>query len=240
MTINNLIYNLARYFSWLYFRHWERWELLIIVLISLALLLLIIRQQLKGTSRNVYPNQYKERSPVIGVKLADARGRMKNPDLKKDRSTSLSKKHKKENKTKEQSEKLNKQIQLLQLEIGKHKENETRLEQQITELIAANKKLQQKAVVNNRAIQSDVQKPGESSTSLDKLQQKMTKYKQAKQYSKRQIIELPGINKQLRHELAKSQNVGQLSSFEEEPLDVQKLKAVADLAKQIQGRRRRH
>jgi hypothetical protein len=84
-----------------------------------------------------------------------------------------------------------------------------------------------------------VQKPGEPSTSLDKLQQKMTKYKQAKQYCRRQIIELPGINKQLRHELAKNQNAGKLSSLKEELLDVQKLKAIADLAKRIQIRRRR-
>jgi chromosome segregation ATPase len=239
MTVNNLIYHLTKYVSWLYFRHWERWELFIIVLISLVLLLLMIRQQLKGTTKNVYANQFRERSSIIGVKLADSRIRPKKQDLKNDRPASLSKKHKKENKTKEQLEKLNKQIQLLHLEIGKHKENETHLEQQITELITANKKLQQKVVVNNRAIQSDVQKPGESSTSLDKLQEKMTKYKQAKQHSKRQIIEVPGINKQLRHELAESQNAGQISTLKEEPLDVQKLKAIADLAKRIQRRRRR-
>ena len=44
MTVNNFIYKLAKYLSWLYFRHWERWELLIIALFSLVLLLLIGRK----------------------------------------------------------------------------------------------------------------------------------------------------------------------------------------------------
>jgi hypothetical protein len=276
MTVNNLIYKLTKYFSWLYFRHWERWELLIIVLISLALLLLIIRQYRKGTARNVYVNQFRERSTIIGANLADTRSRLKNQDLKKDRSASLSKKHKKEKKTKEQLENLNKQIQLLQLEISKHEQNEKLLEQQITELTAANNKLQEKTVINHRAAQSDRQ-PAGAPASVDNLRQKITKNRQSEQYSERQIMEVPGANEQPRQEVAKSQKNEQQSSnrigqalrnlsrqrvleslqpdrtlrektehfktskeVREEPLDVQKLKAIAELAKQIQGRRRRY
>ena len=144
MTVNNLIYKLTKYFSWLYFRHWERWELLIIVLISLVLLLLIIWQRRKASTRNVYANRVGEHSPIIGVKLADTRSRTKIEDLRKYRSTSLSKKQTKQKKKKEQLEKVNKQIQLLQHEISKHKQNEAHLEKQIVELTTANKELQEK------------------------------------------------------------------------------------------------
>jgi hypothetical protein len=269
MTVNNLIYKLTKYFSWLYFRHWERWELLIIVLISLVLLLLIIWQQRKTTNRNIYANRIRERSPIIGVKLADTRSRTKIEDLKKYRSASLSKKHTKQKKEKEQLEKFDKQIQLLQLEISKHKHNEARLEKQIVELKAANKELQEKAT------QSDKQQSAGASVSNHKLQQKMTGHQQAEQYPKQQIIEKPVINKQPQQEFAKSQKTRQTQTGEsktlknqsknkaikpykpnwmlrektgqvripkelrEEPLDVQKLKAIAELAKKIQGQRRK-
>jgi anion-transporting ArsA/GET3 family ATPase len=277
MTVNNLIYKLTKYFSWLYFRHWERWELLTIVLISLILLLLLIWQHRRGKTRNIYVNQIRERSPIIGVKLADNRSHLKIEDLKKDRLALLHKTSTKQKKTKEQLEKLNKQIQLLQFEISKHKQNEVRLEQQVTELTTANKKLQQKAVVNNQVEQHDKQQPEKVSASKDKLQQKMSKSKQAEQYPKRQIFEMPAVNEQPQHELAKSIKAKQQSSRQsgdvksptnqskhraikyrepnwmhrektqqerisressEQPLDVEKLKALADLAKQIRGQHR--
>ena len=115
MTVNNLIYKLTKYFSWLYFRHWERWELLIIVLISLVLLLLIIWQQRKALTRRIYVNQVRERSPIIGVKLADNRSHLKIEDLKKDGLSSFPKKYAKLKKTKEQLAKLNEQVQQLPL-----------------------------------------------------------------------------------------------------------------------------
>ena len=276
MTVNNLIYKLTKYFSWLYFRHWERWELLIIVLISLILLLLIIWQHRRGTIRNVYVNQIRERPPIIGVKLADNRSRLKIENLKKDRSAFSHKTSTKQKKTKEQLEKLNKQIQLLQLEIGKHKQNEERLEKQVTELMTPNKNLPQKAAVNNQVEQSDKQQPDKMSA-FDNFQQKMNKHKEAGIYSKRQIIEMPTVNEQPQHELAKSrrarqqsaQQTGEVKSptdqskhkaieskepnwmlreknqqvraskdISEQPLDIEKLKALAALAKQIRGQRR--
>jgi hypothetical protein len=270
MTVNNLIYKLTKYFSWLYFRHWERWELLIIVLISLVLLVLLIWQHRRGKTRNVYVNQIRERSPIIGVKLADNRSHLKIEDLKKGRSAFSHKTSTKQKKTKEQLEKLNKQIQLLQLEISKHKKYEVRLEQQVAELMTANKD-QQKSVVNNQVKQSDKQQPAGVPVSNDKLQQEMSKHKQAEQYPKRQIIEIPTVNEQPPQEIVKSkkdkqyltqktselkssakktkhrniepevpkwmlrEKTQQIRSSKELPLDVEKLKALAALAKQIQG-----
>ena len=267
MTVNNLIYKLTKYFSWLYFRHWERWELLIIVLISLVLLVLLIWQHRKGKTRTVYINQIRERSPIIGVKLADNRSHLKIEDLKKGRSAFSHKTSTKQKKTKEQLEKLNKQIQLLQLEISKHRKNEVRLEQQVTELMMANKKHQEKTLVNNQV--SDKQ-PAAAPASDDKPQQKMGKDKQAEQHPKRQIIEMPAVNQQPQQEIVKSkkdrqyltqktdelkssskkskrrdiesevpkwmlrEKTQQVRSSKELPLDVEKLKALAALAKQIQ------
>jgi hypothetical protein len=278
MTINDIIYGVAKYFSWLYFRHWERWELLIIALISVVLLLLIVRQQRKGAVKKVYANQFRERSPVIGVKLADSRSHAKSRVPKRDRPASLSKKDQKEKRTKKQLKNLNKQIQLLQLEISKHEQNEKRLEQQIAGLTTANNKLQEKTVKNHRVAQSDRQ-PAGAPASVDNLRQKITKKKKAEQYSEREIVGVPAASEQPRQEVAKSQKNEQQPSnrtgqpralrnlstqrvleslqpdrtlrektehfktskeVREEPLDVQKLKAIAELAKQIQGRRRRY
>ncbi len=221
MTVNNLIDKLIKYFSWLYFRHWERWELLIIVLICLVLLLLIIWQQQKGTTKSVYVNQVRERSPIIGVKLADNRSHLKIEDLKKDRSASLPKNHTKQKETKEQLEKLNEQIQQLQLEISKHKQIEVRLEQHVTELTAANEKLQHKAAVNNQVKQQARKQIGELTA------------------SKKQSIHRTNARKQSDRILReKTEKVRVSKELREQPLDVQKLKAIAELAKQIQRRPR--
>jgi hypothetical protein len=237
---------------------------------------LIIWQHRRGTIRNVYVNQIRERPPIIGVKLADNKSRLKIENLKKDRPSFSHKTSTKQKKTKEQLEKLNKQIQLLQLEISKHKQNEERLEKQVTELMTPNKNLRQKAVVNNQVEQSDKKQPDKMSA-FDNFQQKMNKHKQAGIYSKRQIIEMPTVNGQPQHELAKSrrarqqstQQTGEVKSptdqskqkaieskepnwmlreknqqvraskdISEQPLDVEKLKALAALAKQIRGQRR--
>ena len=277
MTVNNLIYKLIKYFSKLYFRHWERWELLIIVLISLVLLLLIIWQHRKSTNRSVYVNQVRKRSPIIGVKLADNRSHLKIEDLKKDGLASFPKKHAKLRKTKEQLEKLNEQVQQLQYEISKHKQTEARLECQVTELTAANEKLQHIATVNNQVKQSDKQQRAEALASDDKHRQKIAEHKQAEQQPKQQIIEVSVVKEKPQPESAESSTVkqqampqiGELTAskkqskrranarrqsdrilrektekvrvskeLREQPLDVQKLKAMAELAKQIQGRPR--
>jgi len=278
MTVNNLIYKLAKYFSWLYFRHWERWELLIIVLISLVLLLLIIWQQRKATTRSIYVNQVREHSPIIGVKLADNRNHLKIEDLKKGGSASFTKKYAKLKKTKEQLEKLNEQVQQLQYEISKHKQTEKHLEHQVKELTATNEKYRQNTTESNQVEQSEKQQPAEVSTSNDKLQQKITESKQAGKQNKQQVMEVQAVKEQPLCKPAESgtvkqqarQQIGELKDpnkpskrksdtrkqsdrmlkekteparipkeLREQPLDVEKLKAMAELAKQIHGRSKR-
>jgi hypothetical protein len=72
MTVEGLLNRLTEYFSWLYYRHWERWELLTIAIVAVAGLLLVVRAKRKA--RNVR-KRTRERSPIIGIKLAQHRGK---------------------------------------------------------------------------------------------------------------------------------------------------------------------
>jgi hypothetical protein len=187
----------------------------------LLLLLLMIWQHRRGKTRNIYVNQIREHSPIIGVKLADNRSNLKIEASKKDRSALLQKTGTKQKKTKEQVEKLKKQIQLLQLEISKHKQNEVRLERQVTELMTTNKKLQQETLVINRVKQQPTQRTGEIKSPINQ--------------SKHRTIESKELNWMLRE---KTQQVRTTKEISEQPLDVEKLKTLAALVKQIQGHRR--
>lgn len=249
MTFSNFIDKLAWFFSLLYFRHWERWELLVIVLICLVLLLLIIWQQRKSAIKSVYVNQIRERSPIIGVKLAD-RSHLRIEDVKHARSEPLSKKEVKQIKTKEQLSKLNKQVQQLQYEIDKHKRIEARLKSQVimltTELTTVNEQLRQNSVTSNQAGQKQKQQivevsagkeqpplePAETSTPRRQAKQKAIKSKAAQKSYNRRINTLiqPGKNIQESAEQAKLPK-----EVREQPLDVQKLQSIAELAKKIKS-----
>ena len=248
MTVNNLIYKLAKYLSWLYFRHWERWELLIIVLFSLVLLLLIIWQQQKATTRRIYVNQVRERSPIIGVKLADNRSHLEIEDLKKGGSASFPKKYAKLKKAKEQFEKLNEQIQQLQYEISKHKQTEARLKEHVKELTASNEKLQQNAVVNKQAEQKPKQQIIEVPAVKELPQRESAESGTVKQQAKQEIGELKAAQKPSKQRSTHKQpdrvfreekeQARIPKELREQPLDIEKLKAMAELAKQIHGRSR--
>ena len=278
MTVNILIYKITKFFSTLYFRQWEIWELLLIVSISLVLLLFIVWQQRKAATKRIHVNQFRERSPIIGVKLADNRSHLKIEDVKKKGLASSPKKKAKQRKTKEQVDKLNEQVQQLQYEISKHMQVEARLEHQVKELTSTNEKLRQNTIVSTPVEQSKKQQPAEVSTPIDKLQQKIAESKQAEQKPKQQIKEVPAVTEQSQQESDESsavrqqtqQQIGELKAdlklpksriiarrrsdrmlrekteparipkeLREQPLDVEKLKAIAELAKQIQGRRPR-
>jgi len=251
MTVSNLTDKLISFFSWLYFRHWERWELLIIVLICLVLLLLIVWQQRKGAIKSVYVNQVRERSPIIGVKLADNRSHLRIEDLKQSRSATLSTKHTKQAKTKEQLENLNQHVQQLQYEISKHKQTEEHLKHQVTELTTelktANEQLRQNAAVSNhieqKAKQQILEVPAikeqpshetaESSTVKQQAKQHASETKTTPKTSKRRINIRRQPDRLIRE---KTEQVKLSKELREQPLDVEKLKAMADLAKKIQNR----
>ena len=47
MTIDGIIDRLSGYFSWLFYRRWERWELLAITIGVLAVIILTVRAHFK-------------------------------------------------------------------------------------------------------------------------------------------------------------------------------------------------
>jgi len=67
MTLESLINKLTHYFSWLYYRRWERWELLTIVITALALLFWALRAYRKTKAEQKREHDH---SSIIGKKLA--------------------------------------------------------------------------------------------------------------------------------------------------------------------------
>ena len=246
MTVSNSIDKLIEFFSWLYFRPWERWELLIIVLICLVLLLLIIWQQRKSSTKSVYVNHVRERSPIIGVKLADNRNHLQIEDLKQDRSDPVPKKRTKQRKTKERFATLNEQVQQLQNEISKHKQTEASLKHQVTELTTVNEQLQENTAVNKQVEQKPKQQiievptvneqppnePAESSTVKQEAKLQTGESKAAKKSSKRRINIRKQPDRPIRE---KTEQIKLSKEHRDQPLDIEKLKAMADLAKKIKG-----
>ena len=67
MTVEGIIDRLSGYFSWLYYRQWERWELLAIAIVVLAVLILIVRAHFKVAAN---AKRFRDRSPIVGVRMA--------------------------------------------------------------------------------------------------------------------------------------------------------------------------
>ena len=67
MTVDGIINRLSGFFSWLYYRRWERWELLAIAIVALVVLILMVRAHLKVAAN---AKRFRERSPIVGVKMA--------------------------------------------------------------------------------------------------------------------------------------------------------------------------
>lgn len=72
MTIDEIINKLSEFFSWLYHRPWERWQILAIVITTLVTLIIIVKAHLKVV---VNKKRLRERSPIIGIQKADRKTR---------------------------------------------------------------------------------------------------------------------------------------------------------------------
>jgi hypothetical protein len=68
MTVEGIINRLSGYFSWLYYRQWERWELLAIAIAASVILILIVRAHFKVAAN---AKRFRERSPIVGVRMAE-------------------------------------------------------------------------------------------------------------------------------------------------------------------------
>jgi hypothetical protein len=72
MAVETLIDKVTEFFSWLYYRQWARWELMAVAITALVLLLLA-----GGARRRARANlkRLRERSPIVGINLAQRRAR---------------------------------------------------------------------------------------------------------------------------------------------------------------------
>ena len=67
MAVQRIISRLEDFFSGLYYRQWERWELIAIAIVAAVILLMIVRARLKVSADE---RRLRERSPIIGVRIA--------------------------------------------------------------------------------------------------------------------------------------------------------------------------
>jgi hypothetical protein len=67
MTVERIIDRLTEFFSWLYYRRWETWELMAIAIVAAVILILIVKAHLKVAANE---KRLKERSPIVGVRMA--------------------------------------------------------------------------------------------------------------------------------------------------------------------------
>ncbi len=68
MTVEGIIDRFSGYFSWLYYRQWERWELLAIAVAVMVVLILMVRAHFKVAAN---ARRFRERSPIVGVRMAE-------------------------------------------------------------------------------------------------------------------------------------------------------------------------
>lgn len=67
MAVERIINRLSGFFSELYYRQWERWELMAIAITAAVILIMIVRAHLKVAANE---RRLRERSPIVGVKMA--------------------------------------------------------------------------------------------------------------------------------------------------------------------------
>jgi len=156
MTARSFAARLIRLVSWLCFEHpWTLSELLIIGAIVLLVLLLLVRLLRRRVAAAVYEDALPERSPIIGVKLAEHKRSWRGiRSLEKGRSAPDGQRAGSRTKPKEITEKVEsskEQVGQLQGEIIGLRQMEARLEQQAADLAAANKQLRDEVTKHRQA-----------------------------------------------------------------------------------------
>ena len=265
MTLDSFVRRLLR---WLYYEHqWEEWEVLMIAIPALVLLLLIMRRQRKAAAVITRADHVQERSPIIGVKLAHAKRRGEEiDDLKEGRSARAQTRREKKEKLKQATEwleRLNERIGQLQTEIIKRSQTEESLNQNVAELTAANEQLRHKITEGKQAEGRLEQKAIESTAICERFKRKIAEHTQANGQHEHMVGDHNQTVERVEQQTSKPLFAGEQPQHrldecrqadgtpgdgtqqakkpirQSEPLDVEKLQAIAALAKQIQGRPRR-
>jgi hypothetical protein len=68
MTVERIISRLSEFFSRLYYRQWETWELMAIAIAASVILILTVRAHLKVAAND---RRLRERSPIVGIRMAE-------------------------------------------------------------------------------------------------------------------------------------------------------------------------
>lgn len=144
-TVRGFAEKFIQVVSWLCFEHqWQQWELLIIAGTALVLLLLLLRLLRNGRAEAARTYELFERSPIIGVRLADQRySRRELRSLQKRQAALVAQPEVRQEhrKTTRQLEKLNRQIEQFQRDIAERQQTEVVLGKRIAELTASNEQL---------------------------------------------------------------------------------------------------
>jgi hypothetical protein len=251
MTIHSFVDRFTELFSWLYYKHqWQEWELLTIAGVVLVPLMWVAKKQREERKAREYARPIRQSSPIIGIKLAAGRdSQVDVTDSKKRRSVFFAGKRNEKANAPEPSDAPDEKVRQLQHEIIKRQQTEASLEQQLVELRAGNKDLQNQINESKKTEERLRQQTVKLLAANEKLQQGLTGEKQAEDDPKGQTLELLAADRLPRGGLGpRGQDNGVLadhpkgpteSRHANEPLDVQKLKAIAALARQIQSRPRR-
>ena len=215
MTARSFAERLIRLVSWLCFEHpWTLSELLTVAAIALLVLLLLLRLLRKGMVTAEYEDAVPQRSPIIGVKLADhKRSRRQIRSLERDGSRSRLKE------TSQQAENSREQVGQLQHEIVRLRQTEARLEQQAADLAAANKQLQDEVIKHRQTEVRLEQRIGKLTAAHARLQLQISQQEQPES--------IP----------IKNSEQGPKSRRQSGPLNTEELSRLAELGKRLAPRR---
>ena len=68
MPLKRIINKLSEFFSGLYHRQWERWELIAMAIAASVILIIIVRAHFKVAANK---KRFRERSPIVGIQKVD-------------------------------------------------------------------------------------------------------------------------------------------------------------------------
>jgi len=222
-TVRSFAEKFIQVVSWLCFEHqWKQWELLIIAGTSLILLLLLLRVLRRGRTEAARAYELFERSPIIGVRLADHRhSRREIKSLQKRRAALVPQPEagQEHRKTTRQLEKLNRQVEQFQRDIAERQQTEVVMGKRIAELTTSNEQLRVE-IAKHRQTEAH-------------LRQRLAQLEAASgQFSQEDLQ-----NKQLENIPVQSTERKARSRKANGPLSVEELSHLAELGKKLAPRR---
>lgn len=247
MTIHSFVDRFTELFSWLYYTHqWQEWELLTIAGVVLMPLMWVARKQRKERRAREYARPIRQSSPIIGIKLA-ASSQTGVTDSKKRRFAFFAGTRNQRTHALDTPDLSDEKVRRLQHEIIKREQTEAGLEQQLAELRADNKRLQKQINESKLAEEHLRQQMVRLQAAKKKLQHRLKKERKSEELVKEP--EFLAADKLYRGDLRpRRPDNGILTDqpkggtdfrHTNDPLDVQKLEAIAALARRIQSRPRR-